>query len=73
MKKWKIYSIIITVVLVVVIVGWCLYAFIFREKYSGKFLGKQKPLKAAGERNKVIKNKAVTSVTLIYTFLFFFF
>jgi len=48
-------------------------AFIFREKYSGKFLGKQKPLKAAGERNKVIKNKAVTSVTLIYTFLFFFF
>lgn len=31
MKKWKIYSIIITVVLVVVIVGWCLYAFIFRE------------------------------------------
>lgn len=31
MKKWKIYSIVITVILFLVIVGICLYAFVFKE------------------------------------------
>ena len=31
MKNWKVYGIIITVVLVVFIVGFCLYMFLFRE------------------------------------------
>ena len=34
MKNWKIYGIIITVVLAVVVVGICVYAFIFRESIT---------------------------------------
>lgn len=34
MKSWKIYSIVITVVLALVIIGICLYAFVFKENIS---------------------------------------
>lgn len=34
MKKWKIYGIIITVVLVLVLIGLCLYFFVFRESIT---------------------------------------
>lgn len=34
MKKWKIYSIIVSVVLVLTILGICLYMFVFRETIS---------------------------------------
>ena len=34
MKNWKIYGIIITVILVLVIVGICIYAFFFREVFT---------------------------------------
>lgn len=34
MKKWKIYSIIITIVLVLLILGICLYIFIFKENIT---------------------------------------
>ena len=34
MKKWKIYSIIVSVVLVLTILGVCLYMFVFRETIS---------------------------------------
>ena len=34
MKSWKIYSIVITVVLALVIIGICLYAFVFIENIS---------------------------------------
>ena len=31
MKNWKVYGIIVTVVLVVVLIGVCIYAFVFKE------------------------------------------
>ena len=34
MKKWKIYSIIITIILVLVIIGVCVYAFVIRETFT---------------------------------------
>ena len=34
MKNWKIYGIIITVVLAVVVIGICVYAFVFRESIT---------------------------------------
>ena len=34
MKKWKIYGIILTVVVVLAVVGICLYMFVFRETIS---------------------------------------
>lgn len=34
MKIWKIYSIIITIILILVIIGICIYAFIFKENIT---------------------------------------
>lgn len=34
MKNWKIYSIIVTVVLVIGVIGVCLYAFVFKESIT---------------------------------------
>ena len=61
MKNWKIYSIIITVILILLIIGICVYAFVFRQTVT-EDEAKGIALKYANvEENNSTNNNVTTS------------